>query len=123
MILSDGEDTSSRITKEETFDLAKSTRATIYCVYIKNKYDQAILPGGYLKKLSKYSGGSLFNGTKDLRNAFAKLVDELSSQYRIGYYSTNYKRNGKFRKVEVKMARSDLIARTIEGYYAQRTDR
>ena len=124
VILSDGMDTRSHITKEETFNLAKGTWATIYCVYTKNNVDQVIWPGvEYLKKLSEYSGGSIFDGTKDLRNAFAQLVNELSSQYRIGYYSTNDKRNGKFRKVEVKMARSDLIARTIKGYYAKRTDR
>jgi len=40
----------------------------------------------------------------------------LSSQYSIGYYSTNQKHDGKFRKVVVKLDKPNLVARTRAGY-------
>ena len=79
-------------------------------------------PGGkaYLKELADYSGGVLFDGMQDLSYAFAQVAEELASQYSIGYYSTDQKHDGKFRKVEVRLNKSDLVARTKKGYFAQK---
>jgi VWFA-related protein len=87
------------------------------------------LPGGqsadyafgraYLDKLAENSGGLVFDGMKDLRSAFANVAKELANQYSIGYYSSNDKRDRKFRKVEVKVNRPDLAVRTKKGYYAR----
>jgi Ca-activated chloride channel homolog len=70
----------------------------------------------YLNKLAEYSGGLLFDGNQDLSYAFSEIARELASQYSIGYYSTNNKHDGKFRKVEVKLNKPDLVARTKKGY-------
>ncbi len=72
----------------------------------------------YLKKLAEYSGGLMFDGNQDLSYAFAEIAKELGSQYSIGYYSSNKKHDGKFRKVEVKVNKPDLVARTKAGYIA-----
>ncbi len=74
----------------------------------------------YLKKLAEYSGGLVLDAlqTEDLRPAFDQIAKELSSQYSIGYYPTNLKHDGKFRKIQVKLKRPDLVARTRSGYYA-----
>lgn len=75
----------------------------------------------YLKKLAEYSGGAVFDALKmeDLGPTFEQIAKELASQYSIGYYSTNTKRDGKFRKVEVKVVtKSGMVARTKKGYYA-----
>jgi VWFA-related protein len=69
----------------------------------------------YLNKLTEYSGGLLFDGNQDLTGAFAQVAKELASQYSIGYYSTNPKHDGKFRKIEVKVTKPDLVARTKKG--------
>ena len=74
----------------------------------------------YLSKLSEYSGGMVFDGMEDLSYAFAQVAKELASQYSIGYYSTNNKHDGKFRKVEIKMNKPDLRARTKKGYFAKK---
>jgi Ca-activated chloride channel family protein len=71
----------------------------------------------YLDKLSEYSGGLVFDGREDLRETFAQVAKELASQYSIGYYSSNTKRDGKFREVKIKVNRAGLIARTKKGYY------
>lgn len=74
----------------------------------------------YLEKLAEYSGGLTLDGRDDLRYAFAQVAKELASQYSIGYYSNNNKRDGKFRKVEIKMVGQELRARTKKGYYARK---
>ena len=70
----------------------------------------------YLKNLAEYSGGLMFDGNQDLSYAFAEIARELGSQYSIGYYSSDKKHDGKFRKVEVRLNKPDLVARTKAGY-------
>jgi VWFA-related protein len=171
VFFTDGVDTCSRTASEkETLELAKETRATIYCVYYNTEDDQyrrrspggyptstqippiiwnpnprppvyggpgstggTGIPGGpgsssgeyragreYLNKLAEYSGGLVFEGEEDLRYAFSEVAKELASQYSIGYYSTDNRHDGKFRKIEVKLTSPDLIARTKKGYYAKK---
>jgi Ca-activated chloride channel family protein len=74
----------------------------------------------YLKNLAEYSGGLMFDGNQDLRYAFAEIARELGSQYSIGYYSSDKKHDGKFRKVEVRINKPDLVARTKAGYVAKK---
>jgi Ca-activated chloride channel homolog len=74
----------------------------------------------YLAKLTEYSGGLVFDGMTDLSSAFENVAKELASQYSIGYYSSNDKHDGKFRKVEIKLNKPGLVARTKKGYYAKK---
>lgn len=78
----------------------------------------------YLKQLSDYSGGVVVDALtiNDLTAAFDQIAKELASQYSIGYYSTNPKHDGKFRKVEVKLKKPDLVARTKKGYFSKKPD-
>jgi VWFA-related protein len=78
----------------------------------------------YLTKLAEYSGGIVVdaNGVEDLGSAFDSIAKELASQYSIGYYSSNQKHDGKFRKVEVKVNKAGLVARTKKGYFAKKPD-
>lgn len=72
----------------------------------------------YLQNLAQETGGMMFDTQKtyDLTTAFAEVARELASQYSIGYYSTNQKADGKFRKVEVRVGKPGLVARTKRGY-------
>lgn len=157
VLFSDGVDTcSAKASDRETFELAKETQATIYCVYYDTEADQyrrrpQSTLGGYppvilsplppvisrtgsgsassdnysagryyLNMLAEYSGGLVFDGMTDLRDAFAQVARELASQYSIGYYSSDRRHDGKFRKVEVKINKPGLIARTKKGYYTKK---
>jgi Ca-activated chloride channel homolog len=79
----------------------------------------------YLTQLAEYSGGLLYDALKleDLGPAFENIARELASQYNIAYYSTNSKRDGKFRNLEVKVRRPGLVARTKKGYIAPKDKR
>ncbi|HYK91666.1 MAG TPA: VWA domain-containing protein [Acidobacteriota bacterium] len=74
----------------------------------------------YMMTLAAYSGGVLFDASKmrDLGPAFRKVAQELSSQYSIGYYPRNRTHDGRFRRVEVRVNRPGLIARSKKGYFA-----
>ena len=74
----------------------------------------------YVTKLAESSGGLVFDGMRDLSVAFEQVAKELASQYSIGYYSSNNKHDGKFRKVDVKMDQPGLVARTKKGYFAKK---
>jgi len=74
----------------------------------------------YVSKLAEYSGGLIFDGNEDLSDAFKQVAKELASQYSIGYYSNATKNDGKFRKVEVRVNKPGLIARTKKGYYSKK---
>jgi VWFA-related protein len=72
----------------------------------------------YLKDLAENSGGALYDGSIDLNAAFSSIAQELASQYSIGYYSTNTKHDGKFHKIQIKLKKPGLVARTKKGYSA-----
>ncbi|MBN1569718.1 MAG: VWA domain-containing protein [Acidobacteria bacterium] len=73
----------------------------------------------YMTKLAQYSGGILIDASRieNLGAAFARIAQELRSQYSIGYYAKNQAQDGKFRKVEVRVNRPGLTVRTKQGYY------
>ena len=69
------------------------------------------------------TGGHSFRGHADeLEDICAKIAQEIKSQYVIGYASTNGNKDGKYRKVRLKLktppALSDLRVRARDGYYA-----
>ncbi len=72
--------------------------------------------------LAKASGGRNFLATslQDARAAFARVATEIGTQYSLGYYPTDKRRDGKFRKIRVEIQGSSekTQIRAREGYYA-----
>ena len=64
------------------------------------------------------SGGAILRRRNDLDVAIASAVDDGSSYYTLSYYPSDRNWDGKFRKIRVAVAGSDLVARTQHGYYA-----
>jgi Ca-activated chloride channel family protein len=72
-----------------------------------------------LNKLASVTGGQTFmiDSVKNLESVYRQINDELRSQYLLTYYSTNTEAKDKWRKVEVKVEPTNLVARTLSGYY------
>jgi len=71
--------------------------------------------------MSEETGGFAVVNRNDFANAFQRIVDDNSSYYVMGYYSTNDRRDGRFRKIEVKLPdRPGLTVRARKGYVAPR---
>jgi Ca-activated chloride channel homolog len=125
VLLSDGEDTSSLVTYEEVLDLAKRSATTIYTIGLQAK-DSSPLSKGFreaefvLRQLAQETGGRAFfpQRAEDLNGIYAEIADELASQYVLGYASTNPKRDGAWRRLNVQVGRQGTTARTKRGYFA-----
>ena len=76
----------------------------------------------YLVQMAERSGGRLVRADllTDVPGAFVKIADELRHQYSVGYYPTNQSRDGRFRKVQVRVERKETVIRTRPGYRARR---
>jgi VWFA-related protein len=77
-----------------------------------------------LSTLSADTGGRSFTDTNDFGDAFARVQSDLAAYYLLGYSSTNAVRDGKFRRIQVRLNRPDLKSARIEarpGYYAGRS--
>lgn len=122
VILSDGTDTSSKATSDKAIESALAVGATIYAVDMSgsegasnNQRSAAVL-----KSFAEKSGGRFVGtpGGPALRDAFASIADELGHQYTIAYRPLNQTRDGKWRKLEVKVSRPELMVRTRKAYRA-----
>ena len=121
VVLSDGMDTFSKATSDKAVESALAVGASIFAV------DMASLEiagsarqqsAGQLKGFAEKTGGRLIStpGGPALRDAFTGIANELGQQYTIAYRPTNTKRDGKWRKLEVKVEREEVTVRTRKGY-------
>ena len=125
IVLSDGEDTSSLVAYDEVLELAKRSETAVYAIGIRSK-DPTGSGKGYgqadfaLRQLTTQTGGRVFfpSSIDELRAIYALISQELSSQYLVGYTSTNPKRDGTWRRIIVRTSRAGATARTRMGYYA-----
>ena len=123
VVLSDGADTRSGASAEKALAAALAANATIYTVDLSDPRTTSIekLSGaGALKNFAGKSGGKYVPtpGGKALSDAFASIVEELSNQYTIGYQPTNRARDGRWRAIDIQVAREGALARTRRGYRA-----
>lgn len=125
VVLSDGEDTSSLVSFEEVLDLAKRSGTTIYTIGLQAPTGGGLSKGFreaefVLRQLSQETGGRAFfpQRADDLQGIYSVIADELASQYTIGYASTNNKRDGSWRRLNVQVSRQGTTARTKRGYFA-----
>ena len=122
IVLSDGDDTSSVIEYDDVLDLAKRSETAIYAIGLRQsengrgKFKEAEF---VLRQLSQETGGRVFFPTSvsELPKIYEQISEELASQYSIGYSSKNPLKNGAWRKIEVRVTRPGLVARTRRGYY------
>jgi Ca-activated chloride channel family protein len=121
IVLSDGMDTHSRASSDKAVEAALAVGASIFAV------DMASLEVGgagarqsatSLKGFAEKTGGRFIStpGGPALRDAFTGIADELGHQYTISYHPLNKTRDGKWRKLEVKVKREDVEVRTRKGY-------
>lgn len=126
--ISDGEDTASQHTLDEAIEMAQKTEVIIYCIGTTNAGPFGVTrgikgaPGNKeLERLATETGGRAFFPTDlyELDKIFAEIGEELHNQYILFYISTNQERDGKFRKIKVKIVgRDGLHVRAKRGYKA-----
>ena len=135
VILTDGVDTSSKITYSQALAAVIRTGAVVYVVSkarsmvenmgrtgrLFNKEIVGIFENAerIMAELSRKSGGQLYSPLKDeeMKDVYARVARELKNQYILTYVSKNERRDGTLRAIKVFLTRSGYSARTRDSYY------
>lgn len=119
VVLTDGEDRSSKFTYEAAVDYARKSGVAIYFIGLRIGPTQVDIRSK-LNRISRETGGAVYyiDSARNLDAIYKEIDEELRSQYLLTYVpSAKPTPGGKWRKVEVKVNPGDLVARTISGYY------
>jgi Ca-activated chloride channel family protein len=119
ILLSDGEDNLSHVTREEAIDMAARAEVIVYTIStnisgMKGKGDKV------LERIAEATGGRSFFPfqMRDVSDAFLSIQEELRSQYAVGYRPANFVADGRYRTIEILAQNKGLKVRTRKGYYA-----
>src|SRR5229473_6482152 len=127
VLITDGVDQGSRLKKEAAIEAAQKADSIIYGIYY---VDRAAYfgHGGFglgasdrdLRQMSDDTGGRLLRVDRkhSLNDIFTQIQEEMRSQYAIGFKSTNERKDGGFRRLEIRMKDKTLKAQARKGYYA-----
>ncbi len=126
VLITDGMDEGSRLKIDEAIRAAQKSDCVIYSIYY---VDQSAYYGrGYfggvsdsaLRKMSEETGGRVFRVERKhpLPDVFKELQDEMRSQYSVSYTPTNEKKDGTFRRIDLRTNDHNLKVQVRKGYYA-----
>jgi VWFA-related protein len=129
VLLSDGDDTSSTIKKQDVIDFAVRSDVVIYSIGIRDaNFPDGKLDSGALRKVSDPTGGRAFFPSQpgELQASFSQIDQELRSQYLVGYSPTNKSHDGSYRRIRIEVVNPDLRKNKPqllyrEGYYAKKS--
>ena len=118
ILLSDGEDNQSRVTREEAIAMCQRAEVVIYTISTnitgRTPWDRV------LERIAEASGGRAFFPFKldDVANALQEIQEELRSQYAVAYRPADFVADGRFREIEIKTRGKKYNVRARKGYYA-----
>jgi len=120
VLISDGEDNQSRVTREDAIEMAQRAEVIVYAIStntsgIKMKGDRV------MERIAEATGGRAFFPFKlqDVASAFTEIQDELRSQYAMAYKPADFASDGRYRAIEIRAeGHKNLKIRARKGYYA-----
>jgi Ca-activated chloride channel homolog len=119
ILLSDGDDNSSHVSREEAIEMAQRADTIVYTIStnvsgMKGKGDKV------LERIADATGGRAFFPfqMRDVSDAFVSIQEELRSQYAVAYKPANFVADGRYRTIEILAQDKGLKVRTRKGYYA-----
>jgi len=126
LVVTDGEDNTSRNSLEKTIREIQKTDTVIYTIGLLSQESKknAKRAKKALEEISLASGGLSYfpENVDDVHSICQQVAHDIRNQYTLAYYPTNSKRDGSFRAVQVEVipprGRGKLVARTRNGYYA-----
>ena len=120
IVISDGMDTESRMSRDQALEMAQKADVVIYAISTNIKRDDSD-GDKVLRYLTEETGGQAFFPFKieDLDQSFENIANELRHQYNIFYRPEPLKTDGLYHPVTVTTtARKHLVVRARKGYYA-----
>jgi len=120
IVLTDAEDNGSKESMDDAIAAAQKADAVIHFILVIDPMATTGVGPGVAHEMAEQTGGRVIraHNAETLDNAFDAIAQELRSQYVLGYYPTNTRRDGTYRKikVEVDVPGARVLAR--KGYYA-----
>jgi Ca-activated chloride channel homolog len=120
ILLSDGEDNQSHVSREESIEMAQRAETIVYTIST-NVSGTKGAGDKVLERIADATGGRAFFPfqVRDVANDFAEIQEELRSQYAISYKPADFKADGRYRTIEiVANDRKNLRVRSRRGWYA-----
>jgi Ca-activated chloride channel homolog len=120
ILISDGDDTESRYTRDQALEMAQKADTVIYAISTNITREEKD-GDKVLKYLTEETGGQAFFPFKveDLDQSFENIANELRHQYNVFYRPEPLKTDGLYHPVAVRVkTRKDLVIRARKGYYA-----
>jgi VWFA-related protein len=120
IILTDAEDNGSKVSVDDAIEAAQRADAVIHVILIRDYFATTGVGPGVAHHMAEETGGRVIDVHNDssLEKAFDEISQELRSQYVLGYYPSNTKRDGTFRKIKVDVDKPDTKVLARKGYYA-----
>jgi VWFA-related protein len=125
VVITDGVDEGSKLKIDEAVEGAQKADTVIYSIDYSDSAFYGFLGGaggGYsaLKRMSDETGGHVYQVDRkhSLEEVFKELQDEMRSQYSIGYTPINDKKDGSYRKLDVRTIDKTQKVEARKGYYA-----
>jgi Ca-activated chloride channel homolog len=109
ILLSDGEDTISKVKIQEAIEQALKADALVYSIGIGDSYNFGVNEGA-LRKIAEQTGGRAYfpRSERELREAFAQIQSDLREQYLVAYSPSNKARDGSYRRIAIEFTNPDL---------------
>jgi VWFA-related protein len=119
IVVSDGEDNQSEVSKAQAIEMAQRAEVIIYAI---STDDSGLVMRGdrVLEQLAEATGGRAFFPfkMKDITRSFDAIEDELRSQYVVAYRPADFDADGRYRTIEISSLKKDLQVRARKGYFA-----
>lgn len=125
ILLTDGDDTSSRMKIHDAIERAQKADALIYAIGIGDRYTFNVDEGS-LRKIAEATGGRAYfpRHERDLNDAFTQIQRDLREQYLVAYSPSNKARDGSYRRIEIQLVNPALRQQNLKlnyrsGYFAK----
>lgn len=121
VLITDGEDNSSRSTREEAIDMALRANVIVYTISTNFPgYSESGKFDKILQRIADATGGRWFEPFQvtDVANAFSQIQADLRSQYALAYRPEDFKHDGRYRTIEIIAEHKGLKVHSRHGYYA-----
>jgi Ca-activated chloride channel family protein len=123
ILLSDGEDNQSRVTRDDAIEEAQRAEVIVYAISTnvsgnKSRGDKI------METIAAQTGGRAFFPFKieDVSDAFSQIQEELRSQYAISYIPSDFTADGKYRSIDIEPVDKKYRVRSRKGYFAPKPE-
>jgi VWFA-related protein len=120
ILISDGEDNQSRMSRDEILELARRAEVAIYAIST-NTSNTTTRGDKLMAKLAEETGGRAFFPLNigDVAHAFETIQEELRSQYALSYRPADFTMDGHYRRIQISTPRDKAVfVRARKGYVA-----